>query len=347
MVKAVAARGFGASGRNWPARRISWVLLLITLGIAKCCAGCGDGDDVSPPATAAKVLGSTVKEERVADWERAFPSIGMNGGPSSSSAARSEALGFLIRWIWIKKEARRRGVELAVRELRVAVAGRMRQFPSHREFRRYLEEAGMSREQFRARIARDALFAKLMNKAYSVAAVSRGDIERFYRRHLSEFGSPPTRDLRIVVTKSRVAAARARDAIESGERWGNVVRRFTVDASRRVDGRVSIDTRNVLQRLRMAVFGADLGHIVGPVDISGSWWVFRVERHHPARRLSLAEATPRIRLSIRSAREQLALDRMTEFLTRRYRRHTVCHNGYTAPECRNGQRSVAISPPNS
>lgn len=65
-------------------------------------------------------------------------------------------------------------------------------------------------------------------------------------------------------------------------------------------------------------------------------WFFRVDRELPARQLSFAEAAPRIRIAIPSHREQLALDRLNAFLTSRYRRHTVCHRGYSAPECRNG-----------
>lgn len=93
------------------------------------------------------------------------------------------------------------------------------------------------------------------------------------------------------------------------------------------------------------VFAAGLARLVGPINVKGFWWIFRVDRHRPARRLSLAEATPRIRISIRSTREQLATDRLVAYLTRRYRPYTVCHNGYTAPECRNGRTPSAPATP--
>jgi hypothetical protein len=64
------------------------------------------------------------------------------------------------------------------------------------------------------------------------------------------------------------------------------------------------------------------------------WWVFRVDRHRPANRLSLVEAAPRIGTAIESTREQTAIERMFAYLARRYRARTVCRETY-APECGN------------
>jgi hypothetical protein len=248
--------------------------------------------------------------------------------------AKAETLGFLIRSKWIRREAGRRRLTLTPAEADRAIDERRSQFPTAKDFARYLADSGMTAAQFDWRVRRDALARKLMLAVASPdLSVSPADVARFHRGHASEFDQPRTRELRTVITRSRPSAERARAALESGRRWSTVVRKYSIDPSRRTGGRVPIDTRNVLRGLRTAVFSADLGHLVGPLSVKGVWWVFEVERDRPARRLTLAEATPRIRTIIRSTREQLGLDRLTAYLTRRYRPHTICEPGHTAPEC--------------
>lgn len=319
---------------------------MLAMGIASLSFGCGGSDN---EGLVAEVMRAPVTERQVTAWQGAFSPAGGDEGQaivtSGSPSATVETIGFLIRSLWLEKEASRRAIKLTKVELRRALAERIKPFESAQDLTRYLAGSGMSRRQFRARVRRDALFGKLMQSLYPPdRSISRIELARFYRRHISEFDEPSTRDLRAVITGSRSAAMGARTAIEAGQSWDHVVRKFTVDASRRTGGRMSIDTRNVIRTLRTAVFSAPLRQLVGPIDVKGSWWIFRVDRHRPARRLSLAEAAPRIRISIRSTREQLAADRLIAYLTRRYRPHTVCHNGYTAPECRNGKLPSVPAP---
>jgi parvulin-like peptidyl-prolyl isomerase len=337
-------------------------LFVISMGIV---VGCGS----SASTSAVTVNGTAISESRVDAWLSAF----LGGGAARSSggddaivdaciaarrqakkddgrrgceaalkSAKAETVGFLVRSIWLEREARRRSLVLTKNEIRREIARRKDVFSSSRAFKRYLAGAGMSGSQFAERVRRDALFHRLMLAVVpSDLTVSRADVRHFYRRHASEFDRPTTRDLGIVVTESRRAAIRARAAVEAGRPWRVVVDEFTIDASKRTGGRISIDSNNVIHRLRAAVFSAPIGQLVGPVNIKGVWWIFRVDRHRQARRLSLAEAAPRIRASIRSTRDQSAADRLIAYLTRRYRRYTVCHNGYIAPECWNGSRPVS------
>jgi parvulin-like peptidyl-prolyl isomerase len=287
-------------------------------------------------------------EQRAAEVHKGSSTSGQKAASRCEvdfAAARRSAIGYLIRSEWIERESRRRGLEVNAHELERATSERTERFAGRRSFRRYLARSGMTANQFRHRVKRDALARKLMVVIASPdLSVSRADISRFYRRHYAQFKRPATRELRIVVTRSRDEARRARMALARGRRWSAVVREFTVDASKRLGGRVRIDTTNTIPELRRAVFSTPIGRLRGPFEVRGSWWIFRVDRELPARQLSVSESTLRIRTSIRSTREQLAFDRLTAYLTRRYRPHTVCHDGYWAPECRNRRMRPSAAP---
>lgn len=345
----------------------------VILGIALLWVGCGGKADSRLAATVARV---NISEAQVAAWVSAFSPWALSLAPNDTPfdacvrsraremaakggaptggvergceaevrLARAETVAFLIRSVWIEREARRRFISLTPREERSARRARVRELPRHQSVKHYFASAGMTQRQFRSRVRRDALFRKLMMAiGRPNLKVVRADVDRYYRQHPSAFTRSATRDLRVVVTRSRARAASARAQIRAGRAWGKVADEFTIDASRSAGGRTSVDTRNVIRRLRVAVFSAPIGRLVGPIDVRGAWWVFRVDRHRPARRLSLTEAAPRIRASIRSTREQFAADRLLSYLTHRYRPHTACHNGYSALECRNVSRGAGAS----
>jgi len=340
-------------------------------------AACGEPN--MPPA-AVEILKTPIAADRVASWVPVFapsvrvvraddgrpggatcrhlPPTGLSVGSRRESDERAalarrcddlyqlgmeESTAYLIRTRWFEREGARRGVKVSTREATQAVRRRVRRLGGSEGLRRYLSTARMSQDQFRSRVRRDLLVRKLLVVIGGPdTSVSRADISRAYRRRSTEYRVPRTRDLRVVVTRSRSDAAHARNTLQMGAHWAKVVRKFSVDASRRSGGHVSIDTHNVLKGLRTRVFSAPLGQIKGPIHVKGYWWIFLVDRERPARLLSLAEATPRIRIAIRSTREQLALDRLMAYLSRHYRPHTVCREGFTAPECRNRPGPVPV-----
>ncbi len=346
--------GVGAKGR----------LLAAATAVAMGVSGCGSTDVPDAAAPAAVVGAAPIVEARLTEWFPAFAphevrDVDPTGTRSSLEgcgkraprgcaskvyAARDVTLGFLIRWAWYDKEAKRRGIRLTARESTRAVRELRDRFSARVARDKYLDAAGMTWRQMVMRAQRDALAVKLTREiAPPDLSISKADVSRFYRRNASAFDIPRTRDLRVVAAPSRSAALAARARLARGERWATVGQEFPTGIAREARGRASIDTQNTHRVLRTSVFRAPLGQLRGPIDVNGSWWVFSVYRDRPARRMWLEEATPRIKVSIRSTREQFAADRLIAYLTRRYRPHTVCHNGYTALECRNVPRVPAAT----
>jgi PPIC-type PPIASE domain len=252
--------------------------------------------------------------------------------------ASRETLGFLIRTAWIRREARHRRVGVTANEVDVKIERLGGNAVMSSSARRSVGQ-DMTDRQFRARIRRDLIVRKLADQVSGpLRRPSADDVRRFYRRHRRELSVPRTRDLRVVVTHSLALSRRARAELQAGHSWTDVVDKYTVDGSRRTGGRMSIDVRNTLTRLRQTVFVAGLGAQIGPINVAGAWWVFEVVREHPARAPSLPEVAPRIRTIILGTREQRRIDRLLAHLDRRYGPNTVCHPPYQAVECRESSR---------
>jgi hypothetical protein len=248
--------------------------------------------------------------------------------------AKAAALGYVIRTQWLELEARRRSVLLAEAEVRRELRRRVASVGGTETIGDYLARSGMTRKQFEERVRRDVLFRRLMVAVVGGRSrVTQWEMEKFYTRNRDSFRRPRMRELRVVVTKSRRDALEARRQLLVGRPWDEVARRFTVDASSRTGGRVSIGVDNTIPALRRAVFSASIGVITGPARVRGLWWVFRPLRELPGRQMSLDEVAPRIRTAVQSTNEQLSIDRFLRLLDRKYRRQTVCIGEHTAAEC--------------
>lgn len=137
-------------------------------------------------------------------------------------------------------------------------------------------------------------------------------------------------------TEGEAAAARAR--IESGEPWSSVAKALSIDnASRSQGGKLRAVSEGQRGRaLDRALAAAERGELQGPVKARSGWYVFKVTKIKPARRMTLRQAGPTIAHLLRSQRQQQALDTFVKGFTKRWTARTICRQGYRTADCANG-----------
>lgn len=87
-------------------------------------------------------------------------------------------------------------------------------------------------------------------------------------------------ELRTVVSPSQEVAQNILGRIQKGEDMGTVAQSESTDlASRQQDGIMQPEPESLLpENIRAAVQGKGAGELIGPVEVQGNWWVFRIER---------------------------------------------------------------------
>ena len=85
---------------------------------------------------------------------------------------------------------------------------------------------------FRVRV--NQIFKKLLAK--HSAKVTPAAIPAYYDAHLTQFGTPETRDIRIVRTNSAAAANAAKAALGKGQSWNAVAKKYSVDTATKNNG---------------------------------------------------------------------------------------------------------------
>ncbi len=255
---------------------------------------------------------------------------------------RDQVMQFLISAQWIEAEAEERDIEASAGEVNRMFDEQKRQsFPSDAEYRQFLQASGQTEADLKFRVRLDVLSNKVREQIVKGKAnASNAEVRDFYNRNKSQFGQPERRDLSVVLTEKEAEAKRARDAIDGGQSFARVAKRYSIDqASKEQDGKLTGVAKGQQEAaLDRAVFGAKKGQLVGPVRTQFGWYVFRVDKVTPGSQQGFEQARETIRAQLRSRKEQDALTAFVRDFQKEYKEKTNCARGYTVAHCKNGPK---------
>ncbi len=208
----------------------------------------------------------------------------------------------------------------------------------------------MTEEDVLFRVKLSQLQQKLTEKVTGDAKkVSDADIEAYYEKNKKRFAQPERRDLRVVLTKTEAKAEQAKRALESGQPWKAVVKRYSIDeASKSQNGLLPAVTEGQQEKaFDTAIFAAQRNETEGPVKTQFGWYVFEVEKVTKASQQSLEQSKDTIRNLLRSQREQKALDEFIKSFREDYKDETECADDFRVAECANAPKDEGDTGPAS
>lgn len=262
---------------------------------------------------------------------------------------RNQVMQLLISFRWIEGEAVAQGVTVTDAEIDKDFTAQLQQsFPKPSDFEEFLRTSGQTREDILQRVRLDLLSNKIRAKVVADHdQVSEQEIAQFYVDNRSRFAVRERRALRVVLTKRKALAQRARAALERGDTWKAVARRYSIDTgSKRRGGKLPAQEKGTLDRnLDRAVFSADKDELVGPVRSPYGYYVFTVTKVLPARTQRLSEVKEAIRETLVAEAQQTALDAFVRDFTARWKAKTECAAGFTTSDCRNGPAAAPTPTP--
>ena len=230
---------------------------------------------------------------------------------------------------------RRRGQEVLRRSRRSRAS---RRTPTTRSSSR---TTARPRQDVIQRVKLDLLSNKIRDKIIKGKdKVSDAQIKDFYDKNKERFAQPERRDLRIVLTKNEAKAEEAKAALESGESWKSVAKKYSIDeASKAQGGKLPAQAEGTLEKaLDEAVFKADKGEIVGPVKTQFGYYVFEVDKVQKASQQTLEQAKETIRQTLQSQNQQKALDKFVTDFQKKWKEKTECREGYVTQQCKNAPK---------
>ena len=264
---------------------------------------------------------------------------------------RTEVMQFLIQAEWVQQEADEQDVKVSDKEIKQSFEDQKKQaFPTDKAYQEFLKTSGMSEEDILFRVKLDQLQQKLTAKVTQDAKkVSEEDINAYYDKNKKRFAQPERRDLLVVLTKTEAQANEAKAALEDGDSFKQVAKKYSIDeASKAQGGKLPAITQGQQEKaFDEAIFGADKGELVGPVKTQFGWYVFEVDKVSPASQQTLDESKEAIRNLLRSQGQQQALDKWIKSFREDYKDKTDCADEFRIAECSNAPKEKTNTGPAS
>lgn len=245
-----------------------------------------------------------------------------------------QVMDFLIKSYWYQAEAYRLHIHLTDAQVQAALEkDKKQQFPTSASFQSFLASTGQTLQDIEYRVRVNELFKRLLER--NAKKVTPAAIQAYFKSHASNFGSPESRDIRIVRTNSQAQAQAALTALRSGQGWTAVAKRYSVDTATKNSGGLlqGITYGEEENALNKVAFSAPVNKLEGPVHGTFGWYVVEVTKITKATTFSLGKATPMIRQLLTQQYQSQAQTAVDAKVKKLFGGKTLCRSTYEMADC--------------
>ncbi len=267
-------------------------------------------------------LAKTADKTLRTDCQRVFTSLS------------SEVMNYLISSYWYQAQAHKLGIKVTNAEVQKTLdQAKKAQFSTAAQYASFLTSTGQTNADVTYRIRVEDLYTKLL--AREPSKVTPAAIATYYSTHKSQFGSAETRNIRIVLASSTAKADEAKKAIQSGQSWTAVAKKYSIDpTTKNAGGLLTGVTKNGQDAaLTNAAFAAPLNKLTGPVKGQFGYYLIDVQKITPATQRSLAQSTALIKQTLNSQLQTTAANKVTNEAKKAWLSKTKCRTQYAMSYC--------------
>jgi foldase protein PrsA len=247
----------------------------------------------------------------------------------------SQVMDFLIKAYWYQGTAHKLGINLTDAQVQTALAkAKKTSFPTDAKFQAFLKSTGQTLQDIEYRVRASQTFAKLT--ARQPTTVTPAKIAAYYAAHKTQFGTPQTRNMRIVLTKTAAQAEAAKKALQKGQSWTVVAKKYSTDPTTKNKGGVLTNVTAGQQdaALSTAAFVAPANKVLGPIKGQFGYYILEVTKITPATQRSLAVSTALIKQTLSGQLTQAAQTAVDNQAKKDWLSKTSCRAEYAMADCK-------------
>lgn len=266
-------------------------------------------------------------------------------GDDKYEELKKAALGELLNTIWVRGEAEELDVSVTSKQIATELAQiKKTNFKTPAEYKEFLATSRFTKADVLDRVELQLLTTQIQELVAKKAPPPSGsEIADYYDTSKdAQYTTPESRDVRVVVNKDKAKAETAKAALEKDDSpasWKKVAAKFSEDPTTKAKGGLQPALTEELlasqEELKSAIFGNPSGVVVGPVSVSGKFFVVEVVKLNPAKVKALGEVSTEIKSQLT---QQLAQEVFTEFVAEfqgKWQARTFCASGFEIENCAN------------
>jgi foldase protein PrsA len=247
----------------------------------------------------------------------------------------SQVMDFLIKGYWYQAEAARDGIKVTSKQVeRAFTTAKNQQFPTNAQFQSFLTQTGQTLQDILFRFRINQIYTKLIAK--HITAITTAQMQQYYNTHLSQFGTPETRNLRIVLAKTSGQANAAKAALQSGQSWNVVAKKYSTDPTSKNNGGLLLGVSKGQEdaALDAAAFAVPANKLLGPVKGQFGYYVFEVTKINKATQQTFTQAEPLIRQTLTGQQQTNSQTAVDNVAKKHWLSQTNCRSEYTMADCK-------------
>lgn len=326
------------------------VLLFVGFAIAQ-----GIGSPSVPSGDVAVVEGvpdeiGTISEDRLKHAVDIAAAAGQvkpvpKPGSEKYEELQETALGEILDTIWIQGQGAEMGFTVTPKEVEKELEKLKKQaFKTEKQFEEFLKESHYTQEDVNQRVKVQILSTKIQEQLQEESSVpSSREIEEFYEEaKATQFTTPESRDIRIVVNKDKGKVEDAKAALEkdsSVKSWEKVAKKYSTDPSTKGKGGLQsgVSENQLSEPLNAEVFEAGQGDLGGPVKEARGYVVFEVATIKKEKTSTLEEVKSQISSQLEQQNQQQAFSRFLSNYNSTWTSRTLCADGFRVKRCANAE----------
>jgi foldase protein PrsA len=262
-----------------------------------------------------------------------------------------QALPYLVETVWVQADAVDRHFKVTDKQVENAYnQERKTSTPSlatDTQLNDFLAASGQTVADLKWRTYVGLLTNKIeLSIEKKAKKVSNAKIAAYYRKNISQYTVPATRDLHLVLSSSQSGAEKVRSLLAGGQSYTTVAAKYSIDTTTKKTGgkMTGVSSSELTPLLSDAVFKAQVGVLSGPVKTAFGYYVFTVDKATTGSVESLKKATPTIRTTLSQQQVSAAENAWQSGLTKTWAARTKCRSGYqVAAVCSNPPPASASS----
>jgi foldase protein PrsA len=250
-----------------------------------------------------------------------------------------QVMDFLIKAYWYQADAHKLGIRITDAQVNKALAtAKKQQFSTSAQYQTFLKTSGQTTADILFRVRVNQIYAKLT--ARHSTTVTPAAIAAYYAAHKASFGTAETRNMRIVLTKTAAEASAAKAAIQGGQSWTAVAKKYSTDPTTKDKGGLLTGVTAGQQdaALSTAAFAAPANKLLGPIKSQYGYYVLDVIKITPATQKTLAQSTTLIKTTLAGQLTTAAQNAVDAHAKQDWLKRTTCRKLYAMADC-NGYKA--------
>ncbi len=233
---------------------------------------------------------------------------------------RRDALQRIIRYELLYQEALKERLLVGKKAIEEEIKRIEKNFRTKEEFLDFLKRNHISVADLKEELSRQMMVNKLIQKIRNSVKVTPKEVKEFYDNNPKLFIKPERVKIRFAVFRDKGAALKAMQNLKEGAKWKDITKGMKKEVLATSKDKVyTYAAYNLPSAVAKAVFGAQVGALVGPIEAKGNkgekfYYLVKLEGKIPSTKTPFADAKGKIEAFLKSQKALVAQSRFLDKL---------------------------------